>query len=174
VDRLLSSPLLLPRSVFAGAQTAAILLKHGANPNILSSDGRSALQFVKIADQVRVLIEHGADPTLGTSPLLSAILQRRVDVVRALSEAGANPNTLSWASSDNNAALYPLHGAAEGLTPKSIEIAEACLGKKRTDGARASQPTEQKWLNTPLNIYCTVVYSGHLIPRPPTWSRIQV
>ncbi|KAJ4354592.1 uncharacterized protein N0V89_006329 [Didymosphaeria variabile] len=115
-------------------RTVATLLRHGADPSKLSAEGKSVLHFAETADDVRLLIEHGADLTLGTSsPLLFAIQHRRVDVVGALLQAGANPNALSMTSFTHGqdfTACYPLHEAAKRKDPYSVEVVETVLKKK--------------------------------------------
>jgi len=97
-------------------EAVAILLEHGANPNILDKNGRSPLNIgVENATIVRLLIHHGADTNLGSClPLSYAVERNNVQSVQALLEGGANPNKKvnsgSFGNSDRD--LYPLHAAS--------------------------------------------------------------
>lgn len=112
-------------------KTAAALLQHGADPNKVNSEGKSALYFAEEAEDVNILVKYGADPMLGTlSPLQSAIQHRRVDAVVALLQAGADPNTLGKSLPSQDSACYPLHEAAKRKDLYSIDEAALRLKKK--------------------------------------------
>ncbi|KAJ4296658.1 hypothetical protein N0V90_006706 [Kalmusia sp. IMI 367209] len=110
------TPLMVATSSEFGIWTNRILaslLKAGADPNKVSSGGRSALSYAKTADTVRTLMEYSADPAAGNpSALVAAAQNLRLDALRALLEAGADPNILDTVESDAAALRYPLHEAA--------------------------------------------------------------
>jgi len=102
----------LMRAVFAGdIEVANLLLRHGADPNTISSDGESMLQaaaglaFIngyhaeKTSEErvslVKMLIERGADVNwadhYGITPLMAAANRGDVPVLKALLDAGADP-----------------------------------------------------------------------------------
>ncbi|KAJ3097937.1 hypothetical protein HDU96_000199 [Phlyctochytrium bullatum] len=100
-----------PLHVAETAAIAALLLRHGADPNARDFRNRAPLHAacdrVSCADDValvRVLVEHGADVTavadVGTTPLHHAAMSVaggthvRVLVARVLLDAGADPNVI--------------------------------------------------------------------------------
>jgi ankyrin repeat protein len=80
------------------AESAALLLGAGANPNDALSDGTSALVLAAHSGQTavaQVLLEKGAQPDnadAGYTALHAAVLRSDVTLVRALIARGANPN----------------------------------------------------------------------------------
>ncbi|MBW8863696.1 MAG: ankyrin repeat domain-containing protein, partial [Verrucomicrobia bacterium] len=77
---------------------------HGANPNARNKSGATPLMSAVLSnngqnglDVVSVLLQYKADPNLpdldGSTPLLTAINQRFVPMVKALLAGGANPDT---------------------------------------------------------------------------------
>jgi ankyrin repeat protein len=80
------------------AESAALLLKAGADANDAQPDGVSALVLAAHSGQGRVaalLLEHGADPDAsgaGYTALHAAILRSDLDLVKALLARHANPN----------------------------------------------------------------------------------
>jgi ankyrin repeat protein len=83
-------------------QTAEILLKSGASPNIPSNDGSFPLAEAVVkqdTDLVNLLIEHGADPNItnknGVSPLIFAAGRINAEIADNLIENGANINHTS-------------------------------------------------------------------------------
>src|SRR5437667_11358566 len=94
------------------SEFAALLLNHGANPNLTDDGGRTALHYgavdEKRVDLVKALLGHGANPNprttkdsrrsynagvsfKGASPLLFAASRVHLDTVRALLVGGDTP-----------------------------------------------------------------------------------
>ena len=80
--------------------TAMRLLGQGANPNVMSADGATAVMYAAANDDldlVRALIKAGANVKLknrfGTSALTEAAIIGSAPVIDALLKAGADPNT---------------------------------------------------------------------------------
>ncbi|MEZ5850060.1 MAG: ankyrin repeat domain-containing protein [Hyphomicrobiaceae bacterium] len=85
------------------AQTARVLLKHGANVHHRDAHGWTALHDARTPEKVRALVAAGADinaratPPAGDpgplpyTPLQSALMSRNVELVRTLIELGADP-----------------------------------------------------------------------------------
>ena len=80
------------------AESARILLAHGADPNDRQPDGLTAVGLAAYSGQGAVgilLLEKGADPNpaeIGYTALHAAVLRRQLDLVKALLARGAAPN----------------------------------------------------------------------------------
>ncbi len=94
----------LTEAAAAGDRAAVVrLLADGADPDQLDGSGRSALARAVRAGHfqlVGILVAEGADPNLrgaarGWTPLLHAVHVKGMDAVRALLNAGADPNVAS-------------------------------------------------------------------------------
>lgn len=75
----------------------AFLIEKGANPNIVSREGRTCLGLAMQGQQwtaVKLLLQKGANPNLVDqnrfSPLFFAVYTRNLEIVTAVVEAGAN------------------------------------------------------------------------------------
>jgi len=80
-------------------QLIGLLLKHGANPSYLSTDGISALSAaasIGYEEAIRLLLEHGANPDTikhnGSTALNAAIVQNQIGAMRVLLQSGADPD----------------------------------------------------------------------------------
>jgi hypothetical protein len=86
-----------PTPLEAIKKTVRLLLKAGANPNVIGEYGTPLLSAAgsDCLPVVRMLVEAGADPNLqndwGHSPLASAVLCGRAKIVAYLLEVGADP-----------------------------------------------------------------------------------
>ena len=78
-----------------------LLLERGADANMVDAGGwsplRESLRQCIISDVAKLLLEYGADPNLihaytGETPLMRAVLNKRLDLVRVLLDHGADPN----------------------------------------------------------------------------------
>ena len=89
------------KSALHHAKTLKLVLEAGADPNLHFADGSTALlEAMKpfrenVRDIFPLLLEHGADPNLAhahsaDTPLITAALARRVDLVTLLLEYGAD------------------------------------------------------------------------------------
>jgi len=91
----------------------SLLLKNGANPNVMSKEGWTPLlEAIGRGDKEKalLLLEHGADPKAdrkGYTPLHYAASKHLPDVIRKLIEKGADPNV------KHQDGATPLHAAAE-------------------------------------------------------------
>ncbi|CAI6330860.1 unnamed protein product [Periconia digitata] len=88
---------------------ATILLENGADANKANNEGNTPLDLADSAEMVTALAKHGAD-IKDSRPLLKAIQGLRVATVKALLEAGIDPNKLGMVFSRE--LRYPLHKAA--------------------------------------------------------------
>lgn len=92
----------------ADPEKVALLLAHGANPNVRSSLGHTPLMLAarspRATESVRLLLEHKADVNarslFGATALMAACAAANLDVVRALVEAGAEVNGAPVPSGD--------------------------------------------------------------------------
>ncbi|MCR4623430.1 MAG: ankyrin repeat domain-containing protein [Alphaproteobacteria bacterium] len=108
------------------AEIAELLIKHGANVNAESEDGRTPLFFAENVKTAELLIEHGADiywkNRNGDTALLSVLKNERIQIekyylVKRLLKSGADVNA-------SNRGITALHLAAqEGY----VEIAELLI-----------------------------------------------
>ena len=95
---------------------ALLLLRRGADMNVLDRSGRSplhrALEGGRI-DTVQLLLDHGADVNLqnesGTTPLILASSEGELEISRLLLQCGADVNFKSYSSRNGHSSL---HGAA--------------------------------------------------------------
>lgn len=80
------------------AESARVLLEHGADVNDTAADGNSALVLAAFSGHgavARLLVERGADPNAagaGYAALHAAVLRGDADTVKALLAKGANPD----------------------------------------------------------------------------------
>src|SRR5207247_11479470 len=92
-----ATPLLFTARV-GDVESAAALLKAGADPNDAQPDGVSALVLAAHSghgDVAALLLAHGADPNAiaaGYTALHAAVLKSDLDLVKALLARGADPN----------------------------------------------------------------------------------
>ncbi|KAF2359591.1 Ankyrin repeat-containing domain [Trinorchestia longiramus] len=107
-----------------------VLLKRGANPNVKSLDGNSAIMWAagrsngigspKCLAAVKSLLEYGADPSVpndrGYTPLMAAALIRESETVRTLIKAGAD---LESQDARGETALFK---AVYSNCPESVKI----------------------------------------------------
>ncbi|XP_026394970.1 ankyrin-3-like isoform X2 [Papaver somniferum] len=90
----------LQRAASCGHRGAVrVLLDHSANPNVVTSQGmlRPLMSAIlgKSWETMELLLQAGADPnavSCGSSPLIFAARDGRVDDIKRLLEAGADPN----------------------------------------------------------------------------------
>ena len=106
------------------AEAAKLLLTHGANPDLTTSHGETALHRAAGTGSTEVaitLIEAGADINMSTengqTPLLAAVQKKHNNIAQALLAAGADPNKRIDASSNS---IYPLKAAARNNNPEMI------------------------------------------------------
>ncbi|MEM8799218.1 MAG: ankyrin repeat domain-containing protein [Pseudomonadota bacterium] len=93
-------PAILYAARHGGRGWMALLLKHGANPNLSSRvDGNTVLHYFASKgekDTVQVLLDEGADPNninkLGETPLMLAARGRHTLAAQKLIESGADVN----------------------------------------------------------------------------------
>ena len=104
-------------------EAAAVLLKHGADPNDPDKSGESNLHFAAAygdAEIARLLLEHGAKVNAGTdsswTPLMEASMRKDLAVARVLLEHGANPNMVPGIG------LLPLEFAVEDRQIEMVKI----------------------------------------------------
>lgn len=97
-----------------------VLLERNANPNLRDKDGCTALLYAVSSgslEATRLLLAANADPNLyddgGFGPLMVATQQKeRIDIMKALLDAGANPNARTL-----EAGLTPLHHSLRSSAP---------------------------------------------------------
>jgi ankyrin len=107
------------------AESAALLMAAGADPNDHLPDGTSPLVMAAYSGRSSVgavLLDKGADPNdmgTGYSPLHAAILRSDLNLVKALLDHGANPNIRmtkgTWKRRDSEDFVLP--AALIGSTP---------------------------------------------------------
>ncbi|KAJ9655522.1 hypothetical protein H2198_005613 [Neophaeococcomyces mojaviensis] len=126
-------------------------IKHGGDVNALLLDGDTsfikAMTRTSSAELVELMLKSGADPNRktksGKSPLLEALMARRLDIVTLLLDHGANPNLAGpkhplWPATHEPALLQLLlsRGANPKMAPgimelstsmNSIEAVKVCL-----------------------------------------------
>ena len=117
-QRLKEPPWATPLMAASNRRRSAVLrvlLEAGANPNLRTSDGHSALTLAVSAglvDSVKLLLAFGASADAaddnGESALAKAASRGNVAVVEALLEAGADPNRHS------HSCVSPMHWAVHG------------------------------------------------------------
>lgn len=96
----------------ANGHTAVVraLLEAGANPNLATGEGMTAIMCATSAEVVNLLVTAGADVNAGayavSNALAGAAVWGRVEVIAALIRAGANVNAA------DQAGLTALHRAA--------------------------------------------------------------
>lgn len=110
-----------------------LFLDHKANVNAVNSFGVSALRCVEDLDWVEFLLENGADVNMkapdGSTALIQACADNRVEIVKALLDHGAYPN--EGVSLKHALEYPPLHLACAN---NNLEIARALLAAgARTD-----------------------------------------
>ena len=92
-------------------------------------------------DRIRKALEGGADPEarerLGGTPMLSAVANRRLDVIRLLAEAGADPDTPRLGMDE----FTPLHAAAQRDSLDAVLL----LLELGADAARRTWLTPIDW-----------------------------
>lgn len=79
---------------------AEALLRHGADPNLQEQDGQTALWLAVVHERIdicRLLLAHKADPGLALkdseiTPLISAVINKSMELVKLLVENGADVN----------------------------------------------------------------------------------
>ncbi|KAL5083008.1 hypothetical protein Trisim1_002258 [Trichoderma cf. simile WF8] len=79
---------------------AEALLRHGADPNLQEQGGQTALWMAVIHERIdfcRLLLAHKADPSLALkesdiTPLISAVINKSMELVKLLVENGADVN----------------------------------------------------------------------------------
>jgi uncharacterized protein len=111
---------LMRAAEFSRAEIVAILLSHGANPNAVDANGRTALitaSYVGDVTTVSRLLAANADPNAadlpyGFTPLLNATLKKHTEVVRLLLAGGAD---VELRAKDGRSALEiaEQHGSTE-------------------------------------------------------------
>ena len=162
----------------------SLLLKHGADPKIVTAGGDSALTAAggigwvdgvtyersakENLEAVRMLLDLGLDPNHanneGRTPLMGAALKGRVDVIRLLVERGARLDAHDRGSRDTHIPGAPVAGVtfqaidyAEGLVRVGVQSAV-----ERPEAAAAiRQLMQERGLTPPpvgrtLNSICVV------------------
>ncbi len=100
--------LLMLAAYHSHLETMQLLLQNGADPNQVNTKGQHPLTGASYKGQpaiVSALLAHGADPEGGAkpnspSPLMYAAMYNHVQVLRALLEAGADPNRRTTGGDD--------------------------------------------------------------------------
>lgn len=113
-------------------EVLSLMLKHGANPNVMRNDDShiSVLMLAAMEDKLeeaKVLMQHGAevnyvDPAMGTTPLHAAVVGANVGIVKMLLGAGAKTDIQTIAEV---AEIKP------GSTPLHFAMVLADEGKRR-------------------------------------------
>ncbi|KAH9966342.1 hypothetical protein BGW80DRAFT_734349 [Lactifluus volemus] len=106
-------------------QVVQLLLKHGANPNVGDTLGRSSLFFASQGGHLRVsrlLIEYGGDVNakhaFGDTPLHMASRGGHVEIAKLLLESNANPNP----EQISDLAMPPLYEAMAWGQPQLVQL----------------------------------------------------
>lgn len=117
------------------AELVELLLNKGASPNHCTERGNSVLgsaAFGGSPEIIRQLIEGGADVArFGGEALLTAVRKEHVEAARALLEAGADANEMSY---DRSALEIAIQSGLEELVPLLL------AGGARPDGVGFSRP----------------------------------
>jgi cytohesin len=104
------TPLTLALQSYEHKDILQLLLTHGADPNVMLSDGGTPLHRAvsrDLPDDVELLLANGADPDAKgsnwQSPLLFAVMGDRIKILEILLDYGADPNVKDMAG---HTALY--------------------------------------------------------------------
>ena len=124
-DGLGRTPLLMAvrshtKNGFWKVETIRILLHYGADPNAVDGSGKSCLALADGADITKLLLEYGAEVEKTPNVISEAIVNRDVDMIELLINAGADPNFVFSSTRERSAPKaismrreeYPLHTAA--------------------------------------------------------------
>ena len=135
-------------------------LKHGADPNIITRSGYTALDFAGYKhslEVVKLLVQHGADVTntkaihgaVANSTKFAPVNPGRLEIVTYLLECGANINQLTTTTADEcerpPITPYtgtPLHSAVEGENPESVRYLLSRGADRGIKGALGMTPLE--------------------------------
>ena len=131
------------------------LLKAGADPNSVKSNGTTALMTAASSgspEAVKVLLDHGAninakESVHGQTALMFASGYDRADVIKVLLAHGADPNLLTVTKKvenirfDQDGNLIEANAGAKTTTKEEDEAAAAAAAKAADDAARDSLNT---------------------------------
>ena len=134
-------------------------LKHGADPNIITRRGYTAVDFAGYKhslEVVKLLVRHGADVTktwaihgaVANSIKFFALNPGRPDIVTYLHESGANINQLEPTADEYQRPPItphtgtPLRSAVEGETPESLRYLLGRGADQSIEGALGMTPLE--------------------------------
>ena len=145
---------------FGNADVVRWHLEHGADPNIRTRRGFTALDFAGYKfplEVVKLLIQHGADVT-NTSAIHGAVAYSitfppvnpgRLDIVTYLPECGANINQLEITTADEYESLpitpytgTPLHCAVQSENPEHVSYLLSRGADRSIKGALGMTPLE--------------------------------
>ncbi len=125
------TPALMVAAQNGGLPWVALLLKHGANPDVANrSDGKTALIYFAErgdVDAVKVMLQQGANTdavdNLGETALIKAVRSRNFRVVQTIL-AESSPD-LDWQDSTGNSALDHAERSRDRRIIKLLEDAAA-------------------------------------------------